>query len=146
MSPGCLDRGVVHRHLVALDAAVQQLRKHQGKPVALLDDSREQLWVIERGLQLCCQNTLDLALHLAASAGRDAPDYAGAIDVLGELGILPTDFAHSFRGIAGLRNALVHGYLALDRTVLHEVLNERLDDFQLFAEHVGRHLDAEQAE
>jgi uncharacterized protein YutE (UPF0331/DUF86 family) len=139
MSPGRLDRSVVHRHLVALDTTLQELRKHQGQPASALEGSLEPLWVVERGLQLCCQNALDLALHVAASAGRDVVDYAGAIDAMSELGILPPDFAHAFRGIAGLRNGLVHGYLGLDRAILHRVLNERLDDFGVFAQHVRRH-------
>ena len=46
-------------------------------------------WTVERGLQLCAQSALDIATHLAASTGRDAPDHASAIDVLGEIGGLP---------------------------------------------------------
>src|SRR5262249_40550194 len=38
------------------------------------------------------------------SAGRDAPDYASAIDLLPELGVLPSEFAARLRGIAGFRN------------------------------------------
>ena len=44
MSPGQADPAVVRRHLLALD---------------------------ERGLELCAQNALDIATHLAASTGRD---------------------------------------------------------------------------
>jgi uncharacterized protein YutE (UPF0331/DUF86 family) len=35
--------------------------------------------------------------------------------------------------VAGFRNVLVHGYLSVDRAVVHEVLNARLDDFAEFA-------------
>jgi len=139
MSPGQLDAAVVRRHLLALDAAVQQLRRHAGQPLAALDaDAR---WAVERGLQLCAQNALDIATHLAASAGRDAPDYACAIDVLGELGILPTGFVHRFRGVAGFRNVLVHGYLGVDLERVHTLLNSGLDDFVEFARHVERFLE-----
>ena len=83
---------------------------------------------------------VDLATHLAASAGRDAPDYASAIDQLGALGVLPRDFAQRLRAIAGFRNVLVHGYLEVDVTRLHRVLSEQLDDFVEFADHVERYL------
>ena len=89
--------------------------------------------MVERGLQLCAQNALDIATHLAASGGRDAPDYASAIDALGELGVLPAEFALRFRGIAGFRNILVHGYLGVDLSRMHQVLNSGLDDFADFA-------------
>jgi uncharacterized protein YutE (UPF0331/DUF86 family) len=101
-----------------------------------LHQDREELWVVERGLQLCAQNALDIAAHLAATAGRDVADYASAIDRLVELQIVPADFAARFRSIAGLRNIIVHGYLEIDPAVLHRLLEERLDDFAIFARHV----------
>ncbi len=135
MSPGRPDRVVVRRHLLALDRAVQHLRGHQGLTAADLDDL-DRLWTVERGLQLCAQNALDVATHLVASAGLDAPDYATAIDRLGELGVLPGRFARRFRTVAGFRNVVVHAYLDVDRGVLVGALNDRLEDFSRFAEHV----------
>jgi uncharacterized protein YutE (UPF0331/DUF86 family) len=120
---------------MALDAALQTLRRHAGRPIAALDELDER-WAVERGLQLCAQNALDVATHLAATAGRDAPDYASAIDELARLGVLPTEFAARFRAIAGFRNILVHGYLAVDVVRLYGVLNQHLDDFVEFARHI----------
>jgi uncharacterized protein YutE (UPF0331/DUF86 family) len=97
---------------------------------------------VERGLQLCAQNVLDVATHLAASSGFDVADYASALDRLQELRVLPPEFVQRFRGIAGFRNVLVHGYLDVDLRVLHSVLQERFDDFAEFARLVRRYLDA----
>ena len=139
MSPGALDHDVVRRHLLALDAALATLRRHAGQPVEALDD-RDKLWVVERGLQLCAQNALDLATHLTASAGRDTPDYASAIDELARMGVVPEDFARRFRSVAGFRNILVHSYLTVDVARLHDVLNHHLDDFVELARHIERWL------
>ena len=141
MSPGELDVAVVRRHLLALDHALPTLRRHQGRPIDALRSDRDERWAVERGLQLSTQNVLDIATHLAASAGRDVPDYATAIDHLAEMGILPASFTHRFRGVAGFQNVIVHGYLDVDLEVVHRVFNERLDDFAEFAHRVGRHLD-----
>jgi uncharacterized protein YutE (UPF0331/DUF86 family) len=140
MSPGTPDAQVVRRHLLALDEAVRNLRRHAGRPVAAIEIDLDARWTVERGLQLCAQNTLDLATHLAASAGRDTPDYATAIDALGELGVLPADFARRFRGIDGLRNVLVHGYLAVDAGRLHRMLNVDLSDLAEFARFVEAYM------
>jgi uncharacterized protein YutE (UPF0331/DUF86 family) len=140
MSPGEPDPAVVRRHLLALDTAVQHLRRHVGRPLSALLTDADERWTVERGLQLCAQDALDIATHLAASAGRDAPDYATAIDVLGELGILPVDFALRFRGVAGFRNVLVHGYLSLDVPRMHRLLNAGLHDFAEFARLVEAYL------
>ncbi len=142
MTPGRLDPTVVRRHLLALDEALQTLRKHQGRSPALLESDPEERWIVERGLQLCTQNALDAATHLAASAGRDVPDYAAAIDRLAELSVLPAEFAARFRAVAGFRNVVVHDYLKIDLAVIHRLLNERLDDFVEFARLVGDYLAA----
>lgn len=125
----------MRRHVTALDAAVQQLAAHAGRPLEALRDLDE-AWLVERGLQVCIQRCLDLATHVAAAAGRDVPDHATAIDRLGELGVLPPDFARRFRAVAGFRNVLVHGYLEVDLALVHRVPNERLDDFRAFAAHL----------
>ena len=140
MTPGRLDATVVRRHLLAIDEALQTLHRHQGKPVETLASDREELWVVERGLQLCAQNALDVATHLAASAGRDVADYAAAIERMGDLGVLPPEFAARFRPVAGFRNVIVHGYLDVDLAMVHRLLNEHLDDFAEFARHVDRYL------
>jgi uncharacterized protein YutE (UPF0331/DUF86 family) len=140
MTAGVPDADLVRRHLAALDAAVQTLRRHTGRPAELLRTDVEEAWVVERGLQLCAQNCLDVATHLAASAGHDVPDYATAIDILGRMAVLTAEFTRGFRGIAGFRNIVVHGYLAVDADLLHRLLNERLDDFGVFAAAVERYL------
>jgi uncharacterized protein YutE (UPF0331/DUF86 family) len=89
------------------------------------------------------RDALDLATHIAASRGRDVPDYTSAIDALAELGVLDADFARRFRGVAGFRNVLVHGYLAVDKPRLHRLLNENLDDFAQFAARVSAYLSSQ---
>jgi uncharacterized protein YutE (UPF0331/DUF86 family) len=143
MTPGRLDSAVVRRHLLAIDDALQTLRTHAGHPVERLLRDRAELWAVERGLQLCAQNALDVATYLAASAGRDVPDYATSIERLAEIGVLPRSFAASFRAVAGFRNVLVHGYLDVDPHAVHELLNARLGDFSEFARFVTLYLETE---
>ena len=66
-------------------ARTTPLRRHAGKPLDAQRDLDE-LWAIERGLQICVQNRLDVATHVAGAAGHDVPDHASAIDRLEELG------------------------------------------------------------
>lgn len=140
MTPGQTDAAVVRRHLMALDEALQILRKHRGATAEELRTDRERLWIVERGLQLCAQTALDIATHIAAGAGRETPDYRSAIDRLGELEVLPKDFVRQFRGVAGFRNVLVHGYLETDLDEVERLLGERLDDFAEFARRVEAYL------
>jgi uncharacterized protein YutE (UPF0331/DUF86 family) len=133
MSPGEIDVEVVRRHLAALRESLRVLSNRSEVSVEELDADTEGRWMVERGLQLCAQNALDIATHIAAGRGRDVPDYASAIDELGRLGVLSGDFAREFRSVAGFRNVLVHGYLEVDLDVLATLLHERLGDFESFA-------------
>ena len=141
MSPGEIDERVIHRHLVALRQSVLSLQRHVGQEVGALRRGSDERWAVERGLQLCAQNVLDIATHIAAGLGHDVPDYASAIDVLAEVGALPAAFAGGIRDMAGFRNILVHGYLAVDVDILHQVLNSRLVEFTEFAGHVEGFLE-----
>ena len=140
MTPGRVDSTVVRRHLFALQSAVQTLATHRDVSIDELKSNRDRLWAIERGLQLVAQNAIDIATHLAAAAGFDSSDYATAIDRLAALGILSPEFISRFRGIAGFRNVLVHGYLELDLSVLHQLLTTRLQDFTTFAQSIEDYL------
>lgn len=136
MTPVEKDEQLIERHLAALDGALAQLGRHAGRPLALLTSSLDERWAVERGLQVCAQNCIDIASHLAASAGHSPTDYTTAIDALVPLGILEAKFAARFRAVAGLRNILVHGYLDVDLSRLHQLLNQRLEDFEEFAARV----------
>lgn len=140
MTPGRPDRRVVERHLIALRQTVTALRRHAGtSPRALRTDS-DLRWTIERGLQLCAQNALDVASHLSSTIGLDPTTYGSSIDCLVEANVLPPGFGERFRGIAGFRNVLVHGYLEVDLDLVARILAENLDDFDEFACHVERWL------
>ena len=142
MGPGEIDTQVVRRHLADLRESLGVLSARSGVSLDELDADTELLWVVERGLQLCAQNALDIATHIAASRGRDVPDYASAIDELARLDVLDRDFVREFRNVAGFRNVLVHGYLEVDLGLLHTLLHERLGDFESFAARVEAYLDS----
>lgn len=133
MTLGQADPLVLRRHLAALRAALANLKRHAGRTAAELRASADLRWSVERGLQLCAQNVLDIATHVAAASGRDAPDYAAAIDRLAELSVLPSDFAARLRPLAGFRNVLVHGYLEVDLAIVESVLRGKLQDLEEFA-------------
>ncbi len=143
MTGGKADPQVVRRHLFALQDALGRLRKHSGHSVETLRVDVDLRWIVERGLQLCAQNALDIATHIAAGSGLDAPDYASAIDRLAELSVLPPDFARRLRAIAGFRNVLVHAYLQVDPQVVDAVLKHGLDDLDTFVQHIERWLSAD---
>jgi uncharacterized protein YutE (UPF0331/DUF86 family) len=140
MTRGDPDPEVVKRHLGALRGALANLRRHAGRTANELSDDADLRWAVERGLQLCVQNALDIATHLAASAGLDAPDYATAIDRLADLSVISRKFSARLRPMAGFRNVLVHGYLQVDLGIVQRALAESLDDLEQFAASVEAYI------
>ncbi len=135
MTPGHLDRRVIDRHLIALREAVHDLQRHVGVTPDELRTDTDRRWAIERGLQVCAQNALDIAAHLCASAGLDSATYRSSLDGLVRIGVLPGDFAGRFNNVAGFRNVLVHNYLDVSLDAVVAMLTEHLADFEVFARH-----------
>jgi len=94
----------------------------------------------ERNFQLALESTLDVGEMIISLEGFRRPeDYQSIIEILGEGGVLPKDFAERFAPAAGFRNILVHQYTELDLGELQGRLRE-LEDFDFFALSVAKFL------
>lgn len=67
---------------------------------------------------------------------RTPQTYAEAIDILGERGILPAEFAFSFAVIAGFRNFLAHDYEKIDGMVICTEVMKRLEDIERYLQYI----------
>ena len=129
-----VDRDVVFQRLAALRLNARRLQ-------AVLADGRERFasdenlhLKAERCLQLAIQAILDIGTHIIADQGLNRP--AGYEDIVPELGraeVLPSDLVGRLSGVAGLRNILVHDYLAVDHGRMFDDLETGLGDFEAFA-------------
>ena len=98
-----------------------------------LADENVQL-IAERCLQLAIQAILDMGTHLIADQGLNRPaGYEDIVPELGRAGILSSALVERLSGIAGLRNILVHDYLAVDHGRLFDDLVSGLGDLEEFA-------------
>lgn len=71
---------------------------------------------------------------------RKPEEYREAIQIFGEVQILPAEFATSFSMIAGFRNILVHEYVRVDLELVHQHLIQDLDDFDLFSRYIAEYM------
>lgn len=85
-------------------------------------------------VQVAAQTCIDLANHVTASEGWRAPrNFGDAFSVLSEHGVIDGALAGRLRGLAGLRNRLVHVYDAIDDTRVHMAMSTGLPDLEEFA-------------
>ena len=65
-----------------------------------------------------------------------AQSYYEAIDILGENGIIPREFAYHFARIASFRNFLAHDYEKIDYLIICDEALNKLDDIEEYLHHI----------
>ena len=104
-------------------------------------DVRERRFV-EHTLQIAIQAALDIASHIVASDRLGGPTSNQALfELLEQAGWVTPALASELRKMAGFRNILVHGYLAVDPAVVRDVVERRLEDIDAFVQSIRKGLD-----
>jgi uncharacterized protein YutE (UPF0331/DUF86 family) len=127
--------------LKRLEKALQILQQSSKVAFEELIDNHVLLSAVERNLQVAIECILDIGNHIIAEKGFETPeDNEDVIRILGDEGIIPTDFSEKIKGIAGFRNILIHEYTGIDYRLLYDYLRNRLDDFRKFAMYISSYL------
>lgn len=92
----------------------------------------------ERFLQLAIEVLIDLGNHVIADLQLGTVEWYSDIPrLLHEAGYIDVGMRETWTRMIGFRNVLVHDYLDVDRRLVYEVLQRRLEDFaalrQMFA-------------
>ena len=132
--------GVISGKLNNLDKVLSRLRS-----LAPLNSERLEDWIlhsaVERNLQVAVEIVIDIC-HRLHSLARKSPaaNAREAVEGCVELGILDT--TETLSRMIGFRNLVVHRYEYIDTDILLDVLNNHLDDFDLFREKVLSYVDS----
>ena len=130
----------IERRLDELSERLARLRPLQSKPRSYFDEDPYLRDIVERNLEIAAQCCIDICHRIIAMENAQKPqDYYEAILRIGELGILPSDFAYRLAPIAGFRNILIHEYLIIDWDEVYQSL-QQLDDLEYFGASVRRWL------
>ena len=129
-----VDADVLSRRLLALNECLTELgRSDAADPARLAADGMLRA-AVERWLQVAVEACVDIASHVIADAGwTPAATGREAFLVLAGHGFLPLDLAERLGTAVGLRNVLVHDYVAVDLSRLAGVVRDDLGDLRAFA-------------
>jgi uncharacterized protein YutE (UPF0331/DUF86 family) len=127
--------GVVAQKLQSLDTVLAELRSlGQVDPTQLRGDWRTQR-AIERDLQVLVEIVIDVCQRLISLLGQSpATTGVDAIERCIQLGALSDDEA--YRQMVRFRNFIVHRYEHIDVTILVDMVNHRLPDFEQFRDEI----------
>jgi uncharacterized protein YutE (UPF0331/DUF86 family) len=95
----------------------------------------------ERNLQLAAQAVIDISTHLVAHSHWGTPEsYIDAVKFIGQKRIISSALAGRLIELVKLRNVLVHMYLEVDLTIVHENAHSAIKDLKEFITSVSRSL------
>lgn len=130
---------IMNRRLQTLETNVAELRK-MGSDYSVTDikEDKTKEWALRYGLLESIQIIIDISCHIVVHNNLgNAETYADCISLLGNFDIIDKELENRLTGMAGLRNILVHEYVAIDIERLYNMLN-KLDDFTTFAQAVRK--------
>jgi len=123
----------IERRLDELAERLARLRPLCEKPQSEFEGDPYLRDIVERNLEVAAQCCIDISHRIISlEHSRKPTDYQDAILCMGELGVLPSDFAHRLAPLAGFRNILVHEYVTVDWNLVYQHLHE-LEDLEQFA-------------
>lgn len=135
------DEGLVAQKLAFIETCVEQLRT-MARPERIATDVREERFV-EHTLQLAIQAALDVASHIVSDARLGEPTTnAELFDLLRRAGWINEHQCATLRKMAGFRNLVVHGYMAVDLAIVRSIVERNLDDLLVFATAIRTKLSA----
>jgi uncharacterized protein YutE (UPF0331/DUF86 family) len=134
----------IERRLDELNDRLARLEPLRSRPRADFDADPYLRDIVERNLEVSAQCCIDICHRiLVLENARKPVNYYEAILSMGELGILPADFARRLAPIAGFRNILIHEYVGIDWDQVYQNL-QKLDDLTRFAGKIRKWLSTKQ--
>ena len=120
---------VVRKRLNKLDGYLEILTKLQGYSLEAFLADPEHYGSAERFLQLAIETITDLGNHVIADEALGVVNWHSDIPrLLAEHDYISAELQETWIKMIGFRNILVHEYLDIDRTIVYEMLQTRLDD------------------
>jgi len=126
-----VDANVLRRRLQKLNEYLDILREMQQYSRSEFIEDPHLYGSAERFLQLSIEAINDMASHIvvdedlgAIERARDLPDIFESEGLIGE------EMREQWTDMIGFRNALVHDYLDIDRNIVYDAVQYRLDEIE----------------
>src|SRR2546421_9506207 len=136
-----IDKELVQRHLKQLREAISILHSlGESKREEFTTDYRI-YGLAERYLQLAIEACLHICGVLVSSFGLRRPEgFHELLSIVASQKIIPQSLAYRLEVLTNLRDSLIHDPSTLNRDVLYDHVQQRIDDLKLFADTVEEKL------
>lgn len=122
---------VIRKRLSGLEEYLEHLERLGQHDHVTFNQTPEYYGSAERFLQLAIEAVNDMAGHIIAEMELGTVDqYRDLAAHFHNQGWIEDEMLEKWIKMIGLRNILVHDYLEVDRTMIHQVLQEDLEDLK----------------
>ena len=129
-----VDKELLQRHLKQLREAIVILRDLGKTTREEFTSDFHVFGLAERYLQIAIEACLRICGILVASLGLRRPDgYHELLSIVATQRLIPQQLSYRLEVLINLRDALVHDAGSLDRDLLYDHIQQRLEDFDAFA-------------
>ena len=126
---------LVRKKLRQIGEYLAQLHPYSQIPFKDYAEDYNKKYVVERIIILLVDNASDIGTHLLIKLTNKPPtNYYESLFRLGEVNVLPQNFAREIAKSTGLRNRLVHEYERVDDVAVHASIKGILKRYRRFVE------------
>lgn len=131
----------MYKRLKQLENNISQLEElGQSYSVEDIKNDKKKEWALRYGFLESIQIIIDISCHLVVQHNLgNAETYADCIELLNRFNFIDDNLRENLKAMTGLRNILVHEYVAVDIDHLYSLL-ERLGDFESFAKEIKEYI------
>lgn len=135
MSP--LDREFIRQKISRAEDYLNEVEEFLKENNEVIGSDIKSRYSLERVFLLLVEELIDINNHFIRMLdAKPIDDLKSSFTALGDMGVLPADFAKKIDPLAGVRNILVHQYEKLDLQLFLKNLRKNIGDFQAYFRHI----------
>jgi uncharacterized protein YutE (UPF0331/DUF86 family) len=117
---------------------IARIREEYAGNLSHLDQPTKQDSIV-LNLQRAAEAAIGLAMHMVAGGSLGVPQTSrDAFRLLEDARIIEAETAERMRAMVGFRNIAIHEYQQLDTSILRDILENHLADFERFIQECAR--------
>lgn len=140
-----LDKNFIIRKVKLIHEELSHLEELSNFSVEEIAADYKKTAIVERLLEKIITRAIDINQHIIAEMGKGTERVRGYGDTflaLSQLGVYPQEFAQQIAPSAGLRNRLVHEYNELEQGIIYRSINEALEQYTKYCQHILDYISA----
>ena len=137
-----IDKVLVKQKIGMADEYFKRMKKHLGSAKSAAEIDIDKRDALERTFELTVEKMLEINYYFIKTlASKPVDDLKSTFTTMGDLGILPPDFARKISSVTAVRNILVHQYEKLDFDLFLQNLRNNIGDFETYFSYVLKFIE-----